>query len=164
MREVEQLADLVERVVEGDPWHGPNVVALLEGMSARDAAAQVVPGAHSIWELVLHMTGWTREVQARLEGEAAGEPAGGDWPAVRDVSQASWTAAVTALVESHRALAVALRASDDRALATPVIDRRDPASGTGLSRYLTLHGLVHHTTYHAGQIALLKRAIEARVP
>ncbi len=70
MREVEQLADLVERVVEGDPWHGPTVVALLDGMPARDAAAHVVPGAHSIWELVLHMTGWTREVQARLDGEA----------------------------------------------------------------------------------------------
>ena len=163
MREAEQLADLVERVVEGDPWHGSNVVALLDGVSARDAAAEVVPGAHSIWELVLHMTGWTREVQARLEGNAAGEPAGGDWPVVRTVSPAAWAAAITALVESHRALAAALRASDDRALATPVVDRRDPAAGTGLSRYLTLHGLVHHTTYHAGQIALIKRAIEARV-
>ncbi len=163
MGEVEQLADLVERVVEGDPWHGPTVVALLDGMPARDAAAHVVPGAHSIWELVLHMTGWAREVQARLTGEAAGEPAGGDWPAVRDVSPAAWAAAVAALVDSHRALAAAVRASDDRALATPVVDRRDPAAGTGLSRYLTLHGLVHHTAYHAGQIALLKRAIEARV-
>ena len=74
--EVNQGGDLVERVVEGDPWHGPNVVALLDGVSARDAAAEVVPGAHSIWQLVLHMTGWTREVRARLEGEAAGEPAG----------------------------------------------------------------------------------------
>ena len=76
----------------------------------------------------------------------------------------------TAVVDAYPAyihgvftLVRALRASDDRALATPVIDRRDPASGTGLSRYLTLHGLVHHTAYHAGQIALLKRAIEARV-
>lgn len=163
MREVDRLADLVERVVEGDPWHGSNVVALLEGVSAPDAAAHVVPGAHSIWELVLHMTGWAREVQARLEGEAAGEPRGGDWPAARQVSPAAWAAAVTALVESHRALAATLRASDDRRLATPVIDRRDPAAGTGLSHYLTLHGLVHHTAYHTGQIALLRRAIEARV-
>jgi uncharacterized damage-inducible protein DinB len=163
MRDVEQLADLVERVVEGDPWHGSNVVALLEGVTAHDAAAHVVPGAHSIWELVLHITGWTREVQARLEGEAAGEPAAGDWPAVRDASPAAWAAAVAALVESHRALARALRASDDARLTTPVVDRRDPAAGTGLSHYLTLHGLVHHTTYHAGQIALLRRAIEARV-
>jgi uncharacterized damage-inducible protein DinB len=163
MTNVEQLADLVERVVEGDPWHGSNVVALLEGVSAADAAARVVPGAHSIWELVLHMTGWTREVQARLAGAAAGEPAAGDWPEVREASSAAWAAAVTALVDSHRDLAAALRATDDAQLARPVVDRRDPAAGTGLSHYLTLHGLVHHTTYHAGQIALLRRAIEARV-
>lgn len=164
MRNVDQLADLVERVVEGDPWHGPNVVSLLDGVSARAAAAHIVPGVHSIWELVLHMTGWAREVQARLEGEPAGEPTGGDWPAVRDTSPAAWAAAIAALVERHRTLAAALRASDDRRLATPVVDRRDSAAGTGLSHYLTLHGLVHHTAYHAGQIALLTRAIEARVP
>ena len=33
------------------------------------------------------------------------------------------------------------------------------AAGTGLSKYLTLHGLVHHTVYHAGQIAQLRRAL-----
>jgi len=163
MRDVEQLADLVVRVVEGDPWHGPNVMTLLDGVSARDAAAHAVPGAHSIWELVLHMTGWAREVQARLAGAAAGEPAAGDWPAVRDTSRSAWAAAVAALVESHHALAAALRASDDARLAMPVVDHRDAAAGTGLSQYLTLHGLVHQTTYHAGQIALVRRAIEARV-
>jgi len=163
MCEAERLADLVERVVEGDPWHGSNVVAVLDGISAEDAAARVVPGAHSIWELVLHMTGWTREVHSRLTGAPAGEPAAGDWPAVPVVTPAAWRAAVAALVESHRALAAAIRAADDRWLAAPVVDYRDAASGTGLSRYLTLHGLVHHTTYHAGQIALVKRAIAARV-
>ena len=162
MREAERLADLVERVVDGDPWHGSNVLAVVTAVSARDAAAHVVPGAHSIWELVLHMTGWTREVQARLAGALAGEPTGGDWPAVDEVTPAAWQAAVAALVESHRALAAAIRAVDDRGLESPVEDHRDGPAGTGLSRYLTLHGLVHHTTYHAGQMALLKRAIETR--
>ncbi len=159
MREVDRLADLVERVVEGDPWHGPSVVSLLDGVAARDAAAAVVSGAHSIWELVVHMTGWAREVSARLGGAPAGEPHAGDWPAVDDAADAAWTAAVAALVDSHRALATAIRATGDRALEAPVVDDRDAAAGAGLSRYLTLHGLVHHTTYHAGQIAVLKRAI-----
>lgn len=163
MSEAKRLADLVERVVEGDPWHGANVVAVLDGISAEEAAARVVPGAHSIWELVLHMTGWAREVHSRVAGAPAGEPAAGDWPAVPVVTPAAWRAAVATLVESHRALAAAIRAADDRWLAAPVVDYRDAASGTGLSRYLTLHGLVHHTTYHAGQIALVKRAITARV-
>jgi hypothetical protein len=38
-----------------------------------------------------------------------------------------------------------------------VTDIRDNALGAGL----TLHGLMQHTLYHAGQIALLKRYLEA---
>ncbi len=162
MAEVDRVADLVERVAQGDPWHGSSVKALLDGIAASDAAARIGPGTHSIWEVVVHMTGWTREVSARLEGEPAGEPAAGDWPAVAEVSEAAWTGAREALLESHRALAAAIRAAGDGVLDTPVVDNRDLAAGTGLSRYLTLHGLVHHTAYHAGQIALLSRAIAAR--
>lgn len=160
MSEAQRLADLVERIVEGDPWHGSNVVTLLDRLSAREAAERPVPGSHSIWELVLHMTGWCDEVRARLDGAPAGDPAPGDWPAVGDTSPAAWASAVTTLVDSHRTLAAAIRRAGDAVLETPVVDHRDPASGTGLSRYLTLHGLVHHTAYHAGQIGLLRRALE----
>ena len=159
MREVERLADLVERVVEGDPWHGSNVVSLLEGLTAIDAARHPVDHAHSIWELVRHMTAWCDEVRARLGGATADEPAAGDWPAVTDVSPAAWAATVAALVASHRALAAAIRGAGDAVLETPVRDPRHPPTGTGLSQYLTLHGAVHHTAYHAGQIALLRRAL-----
>lgn len=159
MREAERLADLVARVVEGDPWHGSNVLAQLAGLSAIDAARHPVDGAHSIWELVLHMTGWCDEVRARLDGAPAGEPANGDWPVVHDVSPAAWAAATAALVASHRALAGAIRRAGDAVLETPVRDPRNPPTGTGLSHYLTLHGAVHHAVYHAGQIALLRRAL-----
>ena len=160
MTETARLADLITRVIDGDPWHGSTVLALLDGVSHQAAAAHPVPGLHSIWELVLHMTGWANEAGARLAGEAAGEPKGGDWPAVTEVSHAAWTRAVEALVASHQALAAAVRATDDRVLETAVHDPRDRAAGTGLSHYLTLHGLVHHTTYHAGQIAVLVRAAQ----
>lgn len=158
MSESQRLADLVERVLEGDCWHGPNVTSLVEDLTPDQAAAPIVPGAHSIWSLVLHMTGWAREAQARLGGATAGEPAAGDWPAVPAPSPEAWRRAVSELVESHRRLAAAIRAAGDEVLERGVVDHRDAAAGTGLSNYLTLHGVVHHTVYHAGQIALLKRA------
>ncbi len=161
MSETAKLADLIVRVMEGDPWHGPNVVTLLEGVSPSAAAAHAVPGTHSIWELVVHMTGWANEVRARLGGAVAGEPEGGDWSEATDASPAAWQAAKAALVHSHAALAAAVRAAGDAVLDTAVADYRDRAAGTGLSRYLTVHGLVHHTTYHAGQIALLVKAATA---
>lgn len=161
MSEAHKLADLIMRVVDGDPWHGSNVVTLLQGVSPSAAAARVVPGVHSIWELVLHMTGWANEVCARLGGAVAGEPKGGDWPEVTDASPAGWQAAKAALVNSHAALAAKVREAGDAVLDSAVVDYRDRAAGTGLSHYVTLHGLVHHTTYHAGQIAILVKAVTA---
>ena len=162
MTETGKLADLITRVTTGDPWHASSLVKVLDGVTADTAASHPVPGAHSIWELVLHITGWADEVRARLAGRPAGEPAAGDWPAVTDMSGEAWRRAVAALVESHDALAAAIRASDGSVLDTPVTDQRDPAAGAGLTKYLTLHGLAHHTVYHTAQIALLVKSAASR--
>lgn len=159
MHDTDTLADLLHRVIEGDPWHGSSTAALLDDVTAAEAAIRAVPGGHSIWELVLHMTGWAHEVHARLRGRPAQEPDGGDWPDPGPVDAARWKAAVSELLATHRRLAEAVRSTSGEALDEPVIDRREPALGTGLSKALTLHGLVHHTVYHSGQITLLKAAV-----
>jgi hypothetical protein len=105
------------------------------------------------------MTGWAGEVTARLGGRAAQDPEEGDWPSIGEPSEERWDAARTTLFAVHRELARVVGGLDDSQLATPVRDFRDNALGTGLSHYLTLHGLVHHTLYHAGQIAVVKRAL-----
>lgn len=159
MTETRRIADLMTRVVEGDPWHGDNVMDLLADVTVAEAKAKPVPGVHSIWELVLHMTGWATEVRARVEGRAAGTPASGDWPAVGATTVARWQAAREALADAYQKLDAVVVALPDRELNQPVLDRRNNALGTGLSRYLTIHGAIHHGVYHAGQIALLKRAL-----
>ncbi|HXG87283.1 MAG TPA: DinB family protein [Vicinamibacterales bacterium] len=157
--ETTDIADLIERVMTGDPWHASNVADLLSALSAEQAGRRPVAGAHTVWELVLHMTGWTREVTARLSGRAAQEPAAGDWPSVRVATPAAWAAAQADLFDAHHDLVTAIRALDPPQLARPVVDFRNNALGTGLSHYVTAHGVLHHTVYHAGQIALLTRAL-----
>jgi hypothetical protein len=143
----------------GDPWHGPNVASLLARFDARTAAVRPPGGVHSAWEIVLHMTGWAREVQHRLTGRPAQDPDSGDWPAIEAPSQAAWDEACAELFRSHEALADAVRRLPVEVLDTPVSDHRHTALGTGLSRYLTVHGLVHHTVYHAGQLAVVARLL-----
>ena len=53
----------------------------------------------------------------------------------------------------------AIGALDDAQLQDRIGDVRDRALGSGVSRYVTLHGLVQHHVYHAGQISLLKKAL-----
>jgi hypothetical protein len=97
--ETTRIADLAVRVLEGDPWHAGNIVHLLEDVTAAEAHAHPVPAAHSIWELVLHMTAWADEVRARLAGAEAGDPDPGDWPRVGRATEARWTQARAALVD-----------------------------------------------------------------
>jgi hypothetical protein len=54
--DVEILADQIRRAFWGESWHGPSVREVLAGVSAEDAAAHPIAGAHSIWEIVLHLT------------------------------------------------------------------------------------------------------------
>lgn len=157
--ETQRIADLIDRVLTGDPWHGPSVRQVLDGIDAALAARTPPGSAHSIWEIVVHMTGWAGEVTERLGGRAAQEPAAGDWAATGEPSAARWAEAVRALFAAHERLAAAVRRLDDNVLERPVLDYRDNALGTGLSHYLTLHGIVHHTLYHAGQLAVLRRLL-----
>ena len=135
-------------------WHGPSLADLLGDVPAVDAAAQPVQGAHSIWELVHHLTAWTEIARMRLAGEPTGEPTTEqDWPPVRDPSAEAWRSAVERLKESHRELAADVAALDDAVLIGRV-------PGRDHTVVAMLHGIVEHDAYHGGQIAILKRALE----
>ena len=116
-------------------------------------------GVHSIWEIVLHMTGWRREVAARASGKAAGEPEGGDWPPPGDPTPARWAAALAALDEAHERLVRVVHGMTNDQLWTPTNDPRDRPLGTGVIHYELLQGILQHDAYHAGQIAMLRKVL-----
>src|SRR2546426_6708392 len=47
----QRVAEAIERSVSGPMWHGPALADLIGDVSAEQAAARPVAGAHSIWEL-----------------------------------------------------------------------------------------------------------------
>jgi uncharacterized damage-inducible protein DinB len=149
---------------QGDPWYGSSRAVLLDGLTAKDAAAHPIPGGHSIWELVLHMTSWTREVERRLQGAEPAEPEDGDWPAVGRPTAARWRAACDALVEANAALLKAVAALPATRWEAPVGGLRDPALGTGTTIGGMLVGLAQHDAYHVGQLALLRHALRELRP
>jgi hypothetical protein len=60
MTEIEALVEEWRRSCSGDAWQGPSR-ALLRPVGVAAAATPPVPGAHSIREVVLNLTGWTGE-------------------------------------------------------------------------------------------------------
>jgi uncharacterized damage-inducible protein DinB len=159
MSEIDRIVDELARDHSGDPWHGSPVRSILAGITAEQAAARPVPGAHRIWELVLHMTAWKNEVRKRLSGAPASDPEEGDWPTVGETTPDLWQAAVNGLDRAHAALVTAIRNLPDAKLFEPTNDPRNRPLGTGVSYYVLLHGIVQHDAYHAGQIAILKKAL-----
>ncbi len=153
--ERELVAQQIRLAHDGGAWHGSALAEILADVSPVQAASRPIPNAHSIWELVLHLTGWTREVARRLEGAHAGEPAEGDWPPVGVVSPSNWDWAKRALADAHRELAEAVSRASEERLASPVSGKGDAAE----SYQEMLHGLTQHDAYHGGQISLLKKAM-----
>lgn len=157
MTEAARIIDELNRAIEGDPWHGDPLARILEGVNAARAGARPLSQAHSIWEIVRHLTSWTHEVAHRLAGHPSGVPAQGDWPAPGGTDEAAWRRDVSRLFEAHRRLVAAVAAYSDEVLLAPTADPRNRHDGTGVTRYVLLHGLSQHYAYHGGQIAILKK-------
>lgn len=155
MSEIQRIVDQMDRAFDGDAWHGPPLRPMLDGLSAEDASMHPVPGAHSIWEIVHHITAWNAIMRDELQGASAQITPEVDWPPVWDASEVEWQRAVEKLIDARRRLRqVAEQLRDEQ------LDGR-PSKRTSNSRYVMLHGIVQHDLYHAGQIAVLKKAIRA---
>ena len=71
MSELTRIEDQLRRSFEGEAWHGPATLELLAEVVPEEAQTRPIPGAHSIWELVLHLGGAYRLVLRRLQGNSA---------------------------------------------------------------------------------------------
>ena len=159
MTEIDRIVDELQREYDGDPWHGSPLKSILDGVSASQAAAKPLPSAHSIWELVLHMTAWKGEVRKRLSGAPAGDPEEGDWPSPGKQTSETWNEALKRLQAAHERLVETIKQLPEDRLFAATNDPRNRPLGTGVSYYVLLHGIVQHDVYHSGQIAILKKAL-----
>ena len=150
-----RIADQLRRAFEGEAWHGPSLLEILRGVSAAGAAARPLPKSHRIWEIVLHIAVWDDAARRRMAGEVVQPTPEQDWPAVGETSPAAWERTLDHLKRTHDALVEAVAAFSDARL----LDRVPGKEPDFYSFYYMLHGIVQHELYHAGQIALLKKAV-----
>ena len=150
--EAENIVDQMERAFEGDAWHGSSMSEILGDISSEVAAAHPLPGAHSIWEIVVHTTVWQRTVRERLQGKPIAElPDHEDWPPITDTSCDAWEDALRDLRTEYEALREEALRWRDRDLGAT-------CEGQRYTVYQMLHGVIQHDLYHAGQIAVLKKS------
>jgi uncharacterized damage-inducible protein DinB len=148
-----RIADQLHRAFKGDAWHGSPLSDLLAGITAEQAVAHKLPSAHSIWELVLHIHAYMRIALEATQGVPMPKLFGTekDWPTVENSSAAAWADATRHLLQIAEHLAQAIGEFTDARLLEIVPGRQ-------YNFYHLFHGIVQHSLYHGGQIAMLKRA------
>jgi hypothetical protein len=154
MSETKRITDQLRRSQQGNAWHGPAMGELLKDVDSALAQRRLLPGTHTIWELVLHITAWQATTVRAIRGDKMPQLDGhDDWPVAGQTEQ-DWRNAVEGLERANSDLVASLATFPDERLG-------DTVRGREYSFYYLLHGVTQHNLYHAGQIAILKVAARA---
>jgi len=151
MSEIDRILNHYDEVLRGAAWHGDPMWQILKGISAEMAARRPLPGAHTIWEIVMHMIFWEEVATERLAGRRAGLVEERNFPPMPGHTEEAWSKTLDQLRASNHSFRQALSQLDAAKL--------DGLSAAGKRTfYDEAHGLIEHHVYHLGQIALLKKA------
>jgi uncharacterized damage-inducible protein DinB len=151
MSQIDFIVDQLKRAFDGEAWHGPALMEILEGIDAKNAASRPVSAAHSIWELVLHVSAWEQVVTRRIQGEALTLTDEQNFGHVGQVNEKNWRRAIQTLQKNHADLISAVSSLPESRLTERV-------PGKDYDLLFMLLGTLQHVAYHGGQIALIKRS------
>lgn len=147
--ETERIATELRYFYDGPSWLGPSLKELITDVGEDRARERPVQGAHTIWELVLHITAWLRIARERLSATRVRDVESAEnWPDMGG----SWQQATASLELEVDQLEQAIRRFPSERLQERALA---PEPQTF---YVLLHGIIEHSAYHTGQIALLKKA------
>jgi len=152
--ECNRIAHQLSSAINGDAWYGDSLQRILHDVTAGQAQAHAIPGAHSIWELLCHLDAWVNFTLGAVHGVPIpawpGMPVELDWPVVTDTSERAWKQVIDSFFSSHLRLVETIKNFTDERLEAIV-------PGRAYNFYRLFLGATQHVTYHAGQIALLKK-------
>lgn len=155
--ESNRIADQLRRAFKGEAWHGPSLLELLDDVSPDQARGRPLASAHNTWELLLHIDFYLQAALDAIQGVPMHEldDSGEDWPAAANAEAVAWFDAQDRTFHNAEKLARAIEQFDDKKL-------KETVPGRPYDFYFLFHGIVQHSLYHAGQIALLKKAFSGR--
>ncbi|MDO7844962.1 DinB family protein [Hymenobacter sp. M29] len=162
MPEIPRLLDQLRRAFDGEPWCGPSLMTNLKGVTATQAAQYPIENAHSIWEIVVHVAGWSEVVRRRIaENQPLQAGDAEDWPPQPEqLTEANWQAARATLHTAHEQLLAFVATLPEAELDRTIGATFEPPQGDSYTAYQMLHGVAQHYLYHAGQVVLLRKRLQ----
>ena len=152
MTRTQQIADAYRAATVKDAWYGPSLAELLAQTSPLLATTPPLPGAHSIAQLLQHLLLWNERV--RNTSDTTPLPA---WQAEKEWAEPTiaWNDLVARWNQSRDLL-------EERLRRFPVEDLSKQVPGRSYPYETMLEGIVQHTIWHAGQIAMISSVLRWR--
>ncbi len=153
-KEIQSIIRNMENTLDGGPWYGRPVYAVLREVDSSIAYKKPGSGSHSLIELLYHMLTWAEFTLKRVEKDKINDLAAFeklDWREI-DPKIHDWDEALAAFIATHQQIVAILQTKDD-AFLNETVDYRQYDF-----RYL-LNGLIQHNIYHLGQIVYLKKLL-----
>ena len=158
MKEIELVLEVLKQSFEGVAWHGPSFMAVLKGVDRVQSSERPIDARHTIWEIVNHCSYWMEAVAMALHGERFPDiESNEDWPKM-EMTEDGWNQAKDRLRKAYESLIQSIKNLEEVQFTQRVHGSFKGRSYTTTFRKM-LHGISDHNTYHAGQIAILKKSI-----
>jgi uncharacterized damage-inducible protein DinB len=152
MTQTQQIADSYRAVTIKGAWYGPSLAELLAQISPELATKPPAPGAHTISALLQHLLLWNERV--RNTSESTPMPR---WEAEKEWAEPPipWNELVPRWNQSRDLLEAQIRNF-------PIADLAKQVPGRTYPYETLLPGIVQHTIYHSGQIAMVLSMLRSR--
>ncbi|MBC7829830.1 MAG: DinB family protein [Chitinophagaceae bacterium] len=152
--EVRSIINNLQNVLDGNPWFGRPVYAILNEIHPVMAYTKPGGNSHSLIELLYHIITWAEFTVKRLQKDVESDMDDFeqmDWRLI-DPHIHTWANALEQFKTAHDRIFELLRDKDDAFLKEKV-DYREYNF-----RFL-LNGLIQHDIYHLAQIAYVKKLL-----
>jgi uncharacterized damage-inducible protein DinB len=148
----QRIADWYHAVTVKGAWHGPSLAELLGRTSPGLASMPPRSGAHSISALLQHLLLWNERIRV-----ASDEHPMPRWEAEKEWAEPpiAWQELVARWSQSRDLLEQRIRQFPADSLSKQV-------PGRTYSYEFMFEGVVHHTIYHSGQIAMVESMLRQR--
>jgi len=152
MNKCQEIAEAYRAVTIKGAWYGPTVAELLERISPEAATTVPAPGAHTIAELQQHLLLWNERIRKTDESHPMPK-----WEAEKEWAEPAipWSELVARWRQSRDLL-------EERMRNFPVADLGKQTPGRSYPYEFLLNGIVQHTIWHSGQIAMVLSMVRGR--
>ena len=152
--EIQSIIRNLENTLDGTPWYGRPVYAILREVDSSIAYKKPTEDLHSLIDLLYHMLTWAEFTLKRIEKDDINDLDAFeklDWREI-DPKIHDWDEGLAAFIATHQQIIALLHTKSD-AFLNEIVDYRQYNF-----RFL-LNGLIQHNIYHLGQIAYLKKLL-----